>query len=131
MTAYSLKLRYSPEWKALRQRLYRDRNYTCEDCGRTGHKLNLHHKYYQSKREPWDYPDDCFKVLCEECHEHTTEALSSLLYTLGSFSGDQLVDVQCSLQVAVSTHGAQAIGTWLVIILESYEDTRVLMEVAS
>ncbi len=31
--------------------------------------LHLHHTYYVRNTLPWDYPDDCFQVLCKNCHE--------------------------------------------------------------
>lgn len=31
--------------------------------------LTIHHLYYERDREPWDYPDNAFMVLCEDCHE--------------------------------------------------------------
>lgn len=33
--------------------------------------LQLHHRYYiNDGRKAWEYDDDCFQVLCRECHEH-------------------------------------------------------------
>lgn len=31
--------------------------------------LNVHHKYYQTGKEPWDYPDDALITYCSKCHE--------------------------------------------------------------
>ena len=30
--------------------------------------LQLHHQYYILGRLAWEYEDDCFKVLCKDCH---------------------------------------------------------------
>jgi len=30
--------------------------------------LNVHHKYYEPGKEPWDYPMDCYQVLCDKHH---------------------------------------------------------------
>ncbi|MEN9389700.1 MAG: hypothetical protein RLY61_784 [Candidatus Parcubacteria bacterium] len=32
--------------------------------------LHLHHTYYVRYTLPWDYPDECFQVLCKACHEN-------------------------------------------------------------
>lgn len=37
----------------------------CEHPNRT---LDVHHKVYLRGRDPWDYPDWCFEILCESHH---------------------------------------------------------------
>jgi hypothetical protein len=39
--------------------------------------LQLHHTYYKIGTLPWEYPDECFKVLCKPCHEeiHQNESI--------------------------------------------------------
>jgi hypothetical protein len=39
--------------------------------------LHLHHQYYILGRLAWEYDDDCFKVLCKDCHStlHQTESV--------------------------------------------------------
>lgn len=32
-------------------------------------QLHVHHQYYAKGKNPWEYPDDCFIVLCENCHQ--------------------------------------------------------------
>ncbi len=32
--------------------------------------LHLHHTYYVRNTTPWEYPDECFQVLCKNCHEN-------------------------------------------------------------
>jgi hypothetical protein len=30
--------------------------------------IEIHHKYYIRHRLPWQYPDNCFMILCNSCH---------------------------------------------------------------
>ena len=72
-----------PEWKALRKRLIKPAP-RCRRCPRYFRKrwwmLQLHHTYYVWGRDPWDYPDDCFLVVCRACHKkiHCTEKIPIL-----------------------------------------------------
>jgi len=44
-------------------------DYQCQDCGNKEKQLNVHHQYYISKRDPWQYPDWALKCLCKDCHD--------------------------------------------------------------
>lgn len=63
-------------------------------CAETEITLNVHHRYYEDGKEPWEYPIQSLVTLCEECHEAETESMKStvatLLKTLKSqfYSGD-------------------------------------------
>jgi predicted HNH restriction endonuclease len=70
------------EWNRLRTRLIREARRECQGCGEYfsngGYKsrtnpLQVHHTYYLRNKEhpPWEYPDECFRVLCKNCHEET------------------------------------------------------------
>jgi hypothetical protein len=111
-----------PEWRALKKRICVERDNTCEDCGAYYVRLRdlqLHHKFYDSNKEPWEYPDDCFKLLCGDCHELTTEALKSFLYVLGRLNGNQIVDLGNSLLNAiVDTGDARIVNNWLLACLD-------------
>lgn len=41
----------------------------CERCEAADKTLHVHHNFYRSKTEPWDYPHHAFAALCEDCHE--------------------------------------------------------------
>lgn len=49
--------------------LIRD-NYTCQKCGATSH-LNVHHLSYEIAKLAWEYPNENFITLCQNCHENT------------------------------------------------------------
>lgn len=79
---YAQKLR-DPRWKAKRAEIIKSRNFQCEDCQimQAGEswfiEFNVHHRYYEKGREPWEYPDSALACLCWRCH-NTHHLLESL-----------------------------------------------------
>ena len=65
------KLLKSDYWKGYSYSLIKERNFTCEDCGRQfpneRNKLQVHHLVYRDVN-PWSYRPEEVVVLCEECH---------------------------------------------------------------
>ena len=66
------RLLQSPYWKGYSYSLIKERNFTCQDCGRSfpneRNKLQVHHLVYRDA-SPWSYDPDELVVLCEECHK--------------------------------------------------------------
>lgn len=66
------KLLKSDYWKGYSYSLIKERNFTCQDCGRQfpneRNKLHVHHLVYRDVN-PWSYRPDEVVVLCEECHK--------------------------------------------------------------
>lgn len=66
------KLLSSDYWKGYSYSLIKERNFTCEDCGKSffneRHKLQVHHLVYRDVN-PWSYKPEEVVVLCRECHE--------------------------------------------------------------
>lgn len=62
----------SDYWKGYSYSLIKERNFTCEDCGKMfyneRHKLQVHHLVYRDVN-PWSYSPDEVVVLCENCHK--------------------------------------------------------------
>ena len=62
----------SDYWKGYSYSLIKERNFTCEDCGRQfmneRNKLQVHHLVYRDAN-PWSYKPEELVVLCEECHK--------------------------------------------------------------
>ena len=70
--SYSDLLR-DPRWSAKRCRIIRRAGAKCEDCGKAGERLEVHHCYYRYGRYPWQYPDAVLLALCRGCHESRAE----------------------------------------------------------
>lgn len=66
------RLLQSDYWKGYSYSLIKERNFTCEDCGRhfenERNKLQVHHLVYRDVN-PWSYKPEELIVLCEECHK--------------------------------------------------------------
>lgn len=66
------RLLQSDYWKGYSYSLIKERNFTCEDCGRSfpneRNKLQVHHVVYRDIY-PWSYKPEEVVVLCKECHQ--------------------------------------------------------------
>ena len=66
------RLLQSDYWKGYSYSLIKERNFTCQDCGRRfeneRNKLQVHHLVYRDTN-PWSYKPEELIVLCEECHK--------------------------------------------------------------
>ena len=62
----------SDYWKGYSYSLIKERNFTCEDCGRCypnkRNMLHVHHLVYRDAN-PWSYKPEEVIVLCKECHQ--------------------------------------------------------------
>ena len=73
---YSDKLR-DPRWQQKRLKLLEATEWKCQSCESGTTNLQVHHQYYLRNTDPWDYEDDCYKVLCENCHEIYQKSMES------------------------------------------------------
>jgi hypothetical protein len=85
--SYSDQLKH-PRWIATRERLKLEADCICNDCRHQFDikKLDAHHCWYEHGKEPWDYPDTCFLVLCRPCHQIRQKVQNSAQVVLGMFS---------------------------------------------
>jgi len=98
MSKYSEKLK-DPRWQKKRLEVFNRDGFVCSNCGNSESMLAVHHLYYEKDKDPWDYPLEAFKTICEECHEveHSCrkEYENSLLEILrkAGFSADDVFHV--------------------------------------
>jgi hypothetical protein len=64
---YSDKLK-SPLWQKKRLEILKANKWKCKLCKDEETTLHVHHNSYEQGREPWEYPNSNFTVLCEHCH---------------------------------------------------------------
>ena len=91
----------SDYWKGYSYSLIKERNFTCEDCGRSFYnernKLQVHHLVYRDIN-PWSYKPEEMVVLCEDCHrrrhglppkneEYSYNTFDTTTYSNSSFTG--------------------------------------------
>lgn len=68
MSNYSDLLRH-PKWQKARLQILSAFGWACTKCGDEDSELHVHHKYYLPGKMPWEYPTDCYDVLCANCHK--------------------------------------------------------------
>jgi len=64
---YYEKLQH-PLWQQRRLKIMQNAEFKCQSCGSADKQLNVHHLYYITNRDPWQYPDWALKCLCKDCH---------------------------------------------------------------
>lgn len=65
---YYQKLKH-PKWQKKRLEILTRDNFTCQECQDKDSTLHVHHKTYVYGNDPWDYHDNNFISLCENCHK--------------------------------------------------------------
>jgi hypothetical protein len=50
--------------------------FTCQSCRDALSTLNVHHRYYEKGKSPWEYPESALVTLCEKCHERIEARVS-------------------------------------------------------
>lgn len=64
---YSEK-RKDPRWQRKRLEIMERDGFECRECGGDEATLNVHHSYYVTGRDPWEYPEFSLLTLCRDCH---------------------------------------------------------------
>ncbi len=70
--SYAEKLR-DPRWQKMRLKVLEAAGWKCSDCKDEDVPLEVHHRIYLPKREPWEYPLENFVACCGSCHENRGE----------------------------------------------------------
>jgi hypothetical protein len=65
---YAQKLK-DPRWQRRRLEVLEAAKWKCQRCDSSDKTLHVHHNFYRSKTEPWEYPSHALSALCEQCHE--------------------------------------------------------------
>jgi len=62
-----------PRWQKKRLEVLNRDKFECVLCEDGTATLHVHHEYYISGRQPWDYPLSAYKTLCSSCHKLTKD----------------------------------------------------------
>jgi len=68
MNSYTEKLK-DPRWQRKRLKILKRDNFQCQCCLNKEKMLSIHHLYYRTDLDPWEYPDKALITLCQDCHE--------------------------------------------------------------
>lgn len=67
-----------PLWQKKRLEIMNRDMFMCLSCKSTQKTLHVHHKWYKNGKMAWEYPDTCYKTLCEDCHRQEESCLLDL-----------------------------------------------------
>lgn len=93
-----------PKWQRKRLERFNAAGWTCTECGGKQSELNLHHYWYEDGRDVWDYPDECFAVLCAKCHKswHDKKKHLDMLCKFTLTEMDQAIGLLSGLQCVLN-----------------------------
>lgn len=76
--SYSEKLR-DPKWQKTRLEVMKRDDFSCTSCKDKESTLNVHHCYYEGYKDPWDYPLESLRTLCESCHKYEEDVKANAI----------------------------------------------------
>lgn len=86
---YSEKLR-DPRWQKRRLEIMQRDSFRCRNCTDDTTTLNVDHRIYRKRLEPWEYVDADLWTLCEVCHKEIGEKRQKLFELIGCLDGYEL-----------------------------------------
>lgn len=129
---YLEKLR-DPRWQKMRLKVFERDEWVCQICFDEGKTLNVHHRYYLSQKEPWEYPMEALVTLCEECHRDETQNRSEeeqlLLRALREkFFSSEINQLAIGIHSMPLLHTAEVVASVYEWALQTPEIQRELIE---
>jgi len=117
-----------PRWQRKRLEVMNRAHFLCEKCYNENNTLNVHHLYYMSKRDPWDYPDFALICICNECHadEHENK-FNTFEETIESLVDDQFFNpyiLEIINQIYLARESGLEMSKFLYDCLESITNIR-------
>lgn len=84
-----------PRWQKKRLEILERDSFTCQGCKETKHTLNIHHKYYDFKLEPWEYNNLTLVTLCDRCHTEMEGVRKNMIHVMGYMTLYELIELEC------------------------------------
>lgn len=107
---YSEKLRH-PEWQKMRLRIMERDQFTCRECGDKEKTLNVHHRWYEKGKLPWEYDEMAFVTLCEGCHEQVTHRVQAIAVISGVLTLHQMTQIELLIRYIYHPSSLEINGT--------------------
>lgn len=110
-----------PRWQKKRLEVLESFNWECYGCKTKGDKLNVHHFWYETGKDPWDYENECYVAVCDKCHEVSHEAMVRLSKTLSSMNPWRLklLATQVEGWSRATEQPAEEIWVFLMLVMEN------------
>lgn len=71
------------KWEEKRQEIIAASFGECANCGAREDSLSVHHRYYETGKAAWDYPNESLIALCKSCHGKADELRRKLCRAIG------------------------------------------------
>lgn len=71
-----------PRWQKKRLEILERDQWQCRKCCDGSSTLHVHHQFYKSGADPWDYENFCLITLCDSCHETLHEEKKDALQSI-------------------------------------------------
>lgn len=91
-----------PEWQRKRLEVMQAADFVCQECGAKDKTLNVHHRWYERGKKPWEYPDYALRCLCEDCHATVTQMIHYIRQHLGALPSKRLQGLTDFIDCAIS-----------------------------
>jgi hypothetical protein len=115
-----------PEWQRKRLEVMERAGFRCQQCRSNHQTLNVHHRYYSKGCKPWEYPDEVFLCLCEQCHKDWHDLMDKVKRDAGMLSKENLDKVRAFIRSLVVAAMPEVAGESLPLDRIYREGLRVL-----
>lgn len=107
---YADKLRH-PLWQKKKLHILQRDNWKCCSCGASDKNLQVYHVVFVRENCPWEYRDDHYQTLCEECHglrgDIADVAANVLRAALSKLPTDQMMKLSQDLSLWLYPNGGR------------------------
>lgn len=93
-------------------------HFSCVNCTAKDKELQIHHKFYEFGRKPWEYGVDELECLCCDCHKKVGEYAKGIKELMTIQDSSKLRDIY--LSILAETNDA-TIGYWLKSGSDAFE----------
>ena len=130
--AYLAKIR-DPRWQKRRLEIFQRDEWACQVCFDSENTLNVHHRWYENDREPWEASDDALVTLCEDCHAYETQNRkryeAGILQAMRKrFFADALLDIWMMLDAMKLPYPPEVVFDSLTHYLLDFDRTKDICE---
>lgn len=131
-SAYATKLR-DPRWQKRRLEILQRDDWECQCCCDKETTLNVHHRWYENDKEPWDASDDALVTLCETCHQYETDNRrvyeGQVIRAMQKrFFAADLVDIGMLLEFMAITHAPEVVFTAMLRYLRDPDRSQAIVD---